>query len=64
MTTMTHHSSNQVTGLQQLVLFPEFLGVTSVPLDQNKQEPVLVKELEEPRFSLKDRISAGQMTLW
>jgi hypothetical protein len=64
MTTITPHIFNQSAELQQLVLFPEFLGVTSVPLDQNKQEQVLVKELEEPQLSLKDQLLAGQMTVW
>ncbi len=64
MTTMTHHSSNQVTGLRQLVLFPELLGVTSVPLDQGKQERGCLEEPEERQLSLKDRPPAEQMSLW
>jgi hypothetical protein len=60
----TTHFPNQTRELRQIVLFPELLGVTSVPLNQGKQEQVLVKELEEPRLSLKDALAAGQMTLW
>ena len=64
MTTITPHIFNQSAELRQLVLFPELLGVTSVPLDQKKQEQLLVKDGEVPRLSLKNRLPAGQMTLW
>jgi len=64
MTTITPHIFNHSAELRQLVLFPELLGVTSVPLNQGKQDRVGIEQQEECQHSLQAVLVTGQMTLW
>ena len=59
-------SPNQTAGMRQFVLFPEQVGVFSVPLEQpqDEQRPAQAEEQEERRFSLKEALAAGQTLLW
>ncbi|MBA2681115.1 MAG: hypothetical protein H0U76_22295 [Ktedonobacteraceae bacterium] len=63
-TTMTPRFPNQVAGFRQLVLFPELVGMTSVPLESCEQGSTQGEEQGECRLSLEEALAAGQMLLW
>jgi len=61
----TLRSSNLSPDLRQLVLFPEVVGVHSLPLDQcNAVVSTPVREQEEDPHSLQQPLDAGQLLLF
>jgi hypothetical protein len=65
MTTMTTHFSNQLADLQQLVLFPEVVGVLYLPLDRcGTEESGPVSEAEEATLSFQQALDSGQLPLF
>ena len=65
MTIITSRFSVQLADLRQLVLFPEVVGVRSLPLDQcNAVVSTPVREQEEDPHSLQQPLDAGQLLLF
>jgi hypothetical protein len=65
MTTLTTHPFNPLTDPQQLVLFPEMIGLGSLPLDQCAPEEVVpVTDREEVSRSYQQALDAGQLLLF
>ncbi len=65
MTIMTSRFSVQLADLRQLVLFPELVGVRSLPLDQcNAVVSSPVREQDEGPLSIQHALDAGQLLLF
>ena len=65
MTGMTTHFSNQLTDLQQLVLFPEVVGARCLPLDRCRTaQAAPVTEGKEVPLTFQQALEAGQLPLF